>query len=531
MSRVTVSPTAGSPDGFLRWANHRSEAVRLARSARLRVLIGTLAVPPAATTEALVAQLRRRLANPSADELWLALAVLTATLPASSAIERAMRSCRLDGPLAALDEALHARSLAGYLRHRRDLELSEVEVLTGQVVVDLHNTSSTRITTGIQRVARETAQRWQRSHAPVFVAWHPRRAALVRLSEYEASGDAGANGVPTRAHSADRAVLVPWRCTYVLPELMAELPRVAALQGLFRYSGNASAAIGYDCVPLMVPETVASDAVVNGFAAMLAGLAHADRIATISEAAAVEYRGWRRMLAGAGLTGPDITAIALPVHADRPTPMTLEKARARFLTDGIPMVLAVGSHEPRKNHLAVLHAARLLWRDGIKFGLAFIGGAGWGADSFRTEVEELRRAGHPVEVHADVGDDQLWAAYALARCTVFPSLDEGFGLPIAESLACGTPVITSNYGSMLEIAAGGGALLVNPRDDHDIARAIERLVTDDPLHAVLREQALARHDRTWDQYAEAAWDYLVSGKVGPSADIRRPEAAIPGTRL
>ena len=531
MSQASLSPTAGSSDGFLRWANHRAESVRLARSARLRVLLGALAVRPAQTTETLVAQLRHRLANPSADELWLALAVLMATLPGPSTVERAMRSCRLDGPLAALDEALHARSLAGYLRHRRDLELSEVVVLTGEVVVDLHNTVSTTITTGIQRVARETAQRWQRSHAPVFVAWHPRRAALVRLTTYEAPGAVAASGVPTRSHRADGAVLVPWRCTYVLPELMAELPRVAALQGLFRYSGSTSAAIGYDCVPLMIPETVASDAVVNGFAAMLAGLAHADRIATISEAAAVEYRGWRRMLAGAGLTGPDIEAIPLPVHADRPARTALEKARARFLTGELPMVLAVGSHEPRKNHLAVLHAARLLWRDGIRFGLAFIGGAGWGADSFRSEVEELRCAGHPVEVHADVPDDQLWAAYTLARCTVFPSLDEGFGLPIAESLSCGTPVITSNYGSMLELAAGGGALVVDPRDDHDIARAIKRLVTDDRLHAELSEQALARHDRTWDQYAEEAWDYLVSGQARPSADLRRSEAAIPGTRV
>jgi glycosyltransferase involved in cell wall biosynthesis len=527
VSQVALSPTAGSPEGFLRWANHRSEAVRLARSARLRVLIGALAVPPAQTTETLVAQLRQRLADPSADELWLALAVLTATLPAPSAIERAMRSCRLDGPLAALDEALHARSLVGYLRHRRDLELSEVEVVTGEVVVDLHNAAPTRITTGIQRVARETAQRWRRGHAPVFVAWHPRRAALIRLTEHEAPGEAVAS-LRTRAHSADRAVLVPWRCIYVLPELMAELPRVAGLHGLFRYSGNASAAIGYDCTPLMVPETVASDAVVNGFAAILAGLAHADRILTISEAAAVEYRGWRRMLAGAGLTGPHIAALALPVHADRPTRTTLENARARFLIDELPMVLAVGSHEPRKNHLAVLHAARLLWRDGIGFSLAFIGG-GWGAEQFRREVEELRGAGHPVEVHADVADDQLWAAYALARCTVFPSLDEGFGLPIAESLACGTPVITSNYGGMLEVAAGGGALLVDPRDDHDIAGAIGRLVTDDRLHAALRAQALVEHDRTWDQYAEEAWDYLVSGKLRPSADMRRSQAATLGT--
>jgi len=51
------------------------------------------------------------------------------------------------------------------------------------------------------------------------------------------------------------------------------------------------------------------------------------------------------------------------------------------------------------------------------------------------------------------------------------------------------------------------------------------------LHAVLRKQALVRHDRTWDQYAEAAWDYLVLGKVRPSDDVRRTLAAIPGTRV
>ena len=203
MSQATLSPTAGSPDGFLRWANHRSEAVRLARSARLRVLLGALAVPPAQTTDTLVAQLRQRLANPSADELWLALAVLTATLPGPSSVERAMRSCRLDGPLAALDEALHARGLAGYLRHRRDLELSEVVVLTGEVVVDLHNTASTTITTGIQRVARETAKRWQQPRAGVRglapTTCGPRAAHQVR-----GAGEAAASGVPTRSHSADR---------------------------------------------------------------------------------------------------------------------------------------------------------------------------------------------------------------------------------------------------------------------------------------------------------------------------------------
>ena len=97
-----------------------------------------------------------------------------------------------------------------------------------------------------------------------------------------------------------------------------------------------------------------------------------------------------------------------------------------------------------------------------------------------------------------------------ARFTVFPSINEGYGLPVAESLACGTPVVTSDYGTMKEIAdAGGGALLVDPRDDHSIADGMRRLLTDDTLLAELTAQATSRTPRTWDQYAEETWALLV----------------------
>ena len=70
----------------------------------------------------------------------------------------------------------------------------------------------------------------------------------------------------------------------------------------------------------------------------------------------------------------------------------------------------------------------------------------------------------------------------MARFTVFPSLNEGFGLPLAESLACGTPAVTSDFGSMREIVdGGGGALLVDPRDDHSVADGMRSLLTDDGL--------------------------------------------------
>ena len=120
----------------------------------------------------------------------------------------------------------------------------------------------------------------------------------------------------------------------------------------------------------------------------------------------------------------------------------------------------------------------------------------------------MQGAGRPVENFTVVDDDMLWSAFRLARFMVFPSLNEGFGLPVAECLAAGTPVLTSDYGSLAEIAEGGGALTVDPRDDDAVADAFARMILDDPLVARLRREAVARSPRTWDDYAREIWHIL-----------------------
>jgi glycosyltransferase involved in cell wall biosynthesis len=92
---------------------------------------------------------------------------------------------------------------------------------------------------------------------------------------------------------------------------------------------------------------------------------------------------------------------------------------------------------------------------------------------------------------------------------VFPSLHEGFGLPVAESLALAVPVVTSNYGSTAEIAREGGCLLVDPRNDDAIAAAMRKLLTDDHLHARLLAECLARTPRSWADYADELWTRAV----------------------
>lgn len=477
---------------------------------RVRVLAEALEIADAGDlpTGALFAALERRLGAAEPDEMWLTLAVLGASLPEANDVVRAVRTCRLDGPRAVVEGALQghwARRLLGVE------ELREVEVVTGQVLVDLEHTSRTALATGIQRVARMTASRWSRDHAPVLVGWLPGQQALRRLRPHEVlraltgtlpEDDPVVDGKPD-------TVVIPWRATYVLPELAPERDRTLRLSALARFSRSRTGVIGFDCVPISSAETT-DFGVSEAFAGNLSAARHVSRIVAISEAAAQEYRGWRRMLSAIGVPGPEITSVPLPVEAQQPSEASLAEARERLVIGNLPLVLCIGTHEPRKNHLALLHAAEVLWRRGVRFNLVFIGGHSWNSNRFQDGVARLRAEGRPVDTLSSISDDVLWAAYRIAHCLVFPSLNEGYGLPVAEALACGTPVVTSDFGSMAEIAAHGGAVLVDPRDDSSIADGLERVLTDSGLHARLRAEATARPQRTWDDYARETWAALVS---------------------
>jgi glycosyltransferase involved in cell wall biosynthesis len=145
-------------------------------------------------------------------------------------------------------------------------------------------------------------------------------------------------------------------------------------------------------------------------------------------------------------------------------------------------VLAVGTLEPRKNLAAAEEAARRL---GVELRVA--GEQGWGG------------------VQADgwlgrVSDERLAELYRGARCFVFPSLYEGFGIPVVEAMACGTPVVTS-IGGATEETAGGAAVLVDPRDPASIAAGIEEAsARRDELIRLGLERASAF---TWDRVAAA----------------------------
>lgn len=432
-------------------------------------------------------------------QVWLALAVLSGRLPDRTTVVETARACEFD------DGAALWQAVAD---HTTDESAAwTVRVATGEVVVDVAHTASTVLTTGIQRVARWTTRRWLRDHECTPVSWARDFQAIRELTDVERRRIELGQAEEDVAARPEATVVVPWGCTYLLPELAAEPARSARLLALAELTDNRTGVIGFDCVPITSAETTQTG-FAGVFAGNLAAVRYFDRVATISEAAATEYRGWRRTLSAIGLVGPRIEPVHLPVEAAEPSAEDHEAARARFVVGHLPLVLVVGSHEPRKNHLAVLHAAELLWRDGVEFSLSFVGGNAWGSEAFTRRLTDLQRSGRPVDTESRLSDGRLWAAYRLARVTVFPSLNEGYGLPVAESLAVGTPAITSDFGSMLEIAAGGGALTVDPHDDHALEAALRAVLTDDTVHGRLALEARARPGRTWDMYAAETWEYL-----------------------
>lgn len=169
-------------------------------------------------------------------------------------------------------------------------------------------------------------------------------------------------------------------------------------------------------------------------------------------------------------------------------------------TEGRPFLLAAGSIERRKNLERTIAAFAGVHAIHPDLRLIIAGGDGFDAGRIHQRVEESP-ARSAIELMGYVDDHDLARLYRSATMLLYPSLYEGFGLPIIEGMASGCPVLTSDRGAMAEVA-GDAALRVDPEDSDDIARGIIRLVEESELRAEHIRRGIERASRfTWSACA------------------------------
>jgi glycosyltransferase involved in cell wall biosynthesis len=283
---------------------------------------------------------------------------------------------------------------------------------------------------------------------------------------------------------------VPW-----LPLLRWTMPRadVFHVSNMIRFppKGVKLTATIYDMTCRLMPElhTAANIQADESLAKNVLG--RADRLIAISENSRQDAA---RLL---GLD-PDRIEVIYPG-----VPEVYFGAQAR--PSDRPYLMYLGAIEPRKNVDTLLDAWSA-FRYRSDFDLIVAGASGWAG-----EKTLARLASHPPGVRylGYVPEDELPGLMAGATAFIYPSLYEGFGFPVAQAMAAGVPVITSNTSCLPEVTAGG-ALLVDPRSAVEIQAAMEQLVTSPALQQQLREAGTARAQREyrWEICARKSLEFF-----------------------
>jgi len=357
---------------------------------------------------------------------------------------------------------------------------------------------------GIQRCVRALARALLEQGQPLIpVVWNRERQQLAPASPAALENLARWSGPPASAWSpwleGRRDPAGGWLLIVELvsgPHNPSREQLLAAVQPLQLHM----AWLFHDAIPLRRAELYGAAALkaARSHARYMAALANDERVFCNSHTTRrhlLDFLAARRLQ-----PGPDLERriVALPLAeefgTERAGPAPHKPAGA------VLELLCVSTLEPRKNHRGLLKA--LAWlhsqgRQGWRLQLV-----GWGAEGWVVElVQRARQAGLPIEWHGRADDQQLEQLYRRCDITVYPSLEEGFGLPVAESLWHRRPCLCSGDGALAERAADGGCLSVDTSKWRCIAAGLERLLMEPALRSQLSREASERRFRRWADVA------------------------------
>jgi len=212
----------------------------------------------------------------------------------------------------------------------------------------------------------------------------------------------------------------------------------------------------------------------------------ADHITTVSEFSAADIA----KRCGVPREKISVSYLAAPEEFHPREKQACQEQVARKYGLTFPFILYIGRIQARKNLPRLVEAYSLLRKQGVSAKLVLAGKKDWQAEKLIEKIKELRLE-DSVVFPGYISWADLPVFYNAAELFIFPSIFEGFGLPVVESMASGTPTITS-FGSSLEEVAGDGALLVDPLDVSSMAHAMQRVLGERDLRNQLVERGLRR---------------------------------------
>ncbi len=257
-----------------------------------------------------------------------------------------------------------------------------------------------------------------------------------------------------------------------------------------------------DALPLSHPEWSRSEFRTLKNTLWRKAIGWADSIITISEYSKQQLSKW------ANIPIHKITVIPLGVGLDWFNVVSETKLALIKYQYALPesFFIAVGTLQPRKNLIRTIHAHKMLpTAVRQRSPLLIVGSQGWKSEDILSLIAQ-ESAGGSVRWLKHVPQADLLPLLKLSNALVFPSLAEGFGLPVLEAFAARVPVITSNSTSLPEVA-GDAALLVNPLNTEEIRAAMERVLEDAALMESLKHKGFDRAKQfTWSACAKSTLD-------------------------
>ncbi|PTX97739.1 glycosyltransferase [Opitutus sp. ER46] len=290
--------------------------------------------------------------------------------------------------------------------------------------------------------------------------------------------------------------------------LTTELFSEAERPGVSRFLAERPcrcAALFHDAIPLRHPHITWPQSVARhpGYMKLLAQF---DRVWAVSRASRDDLLGFWRWQGLESVPPVEVLALGADFGAG-------PRITTRVIAPSPPRLLAVGIVEPRKNQGLLLDACEPLWREGLRFELHLVGRVNphFGPPLLARIKDAARRRPGAVQYYAAVDDAMLTELYASARATLFPTIAEGCGLPLLESLWHGVPCVCSDLPVLRENADGGGCLPVQVTDVAAWTAALRRVLLDEPLVRRLTNEATTRFLPTWAEAAATLRGALMGG--------------------